>query len=147
MLAKLRALFGVFVDIMLLRRGPEHVPASPTVLVVLIALNLVLYPIGMELLLPARRPDAPAPWLLMAVIIALVLAWYRVAFQLVGRPERFVQTMSALFAVNLMGLPAMPLIAAYLPYMTQQPGAEQAPGCRCWWRWCSSGWRRSRCAS
>ena len=37
MLANLRALFGVVVDIVLLRRGPEHLPASPALLAVTIA--------------------------------------------------------------------------------------------------------------
>jgi len=127
MLANLRALFGVFVDIMLLRRGPEHVPASPTLLVVLVALDLVLYSIGIELLLPVSRPDAPAPWLVHAVIFALVLSWYRVAFHLLHRPERYVQTMIALFAVNLMVLPSLPLFAAMAPYMSQEPGGAPAP--------------------
>ncbi|MBC8028459.1 MAG: hypothetical protein H7Y89_20900, partial [Steroidobacteraceae bacterium] len=33
----MRALLGVIVDIILLRRGPEHVPASPALLAVIIA--------------------------------------------------------------------------------------------------------------
>jgi len=42
MLANLRALFGLLVDIVLLRRGPESLPASPSLLVIVIVLNTAM---------------------------------------------------------------------------------------------------------
>jgi len=127
MLANLRALFGVFVDIMLLKRGPENLPASRTLLTVLVVLNFVLYSIANSVLVPPPGPKAPDPWLLQLAGIALLLAWFRVAFLLARKPERFVQTMIAVFGVNLLSLPALPLFAALVPYVEQKPGGEPAP--------------------
>jgi hypothetical protein len=42
MLANLRALFGVIADIVLLRRGPENLPASLPLLVFTVALYAVV---------------------------------------------------------------------------------------------------------
>jgi len=128
MLANLRALFGVFVDILLLRRGPEHLPASPALLGTLVVLNFVLSSVAEKLVLPSPKPEAPASWLVQIAVFAIILLWFRVAFQLAHKPERYVQTMIAMFGVNILTLPTLPLFAALLPYAAQQPGGEPAPG-------------------
>jgi len=127
MLANLRALFGVFVDIMLLKRGPEELPASRLLLTVLVALNIVLYSIAGSVLAPPTGVKAPDPWLVQIAGIALILGWFRVAFLAVRKPERYVQTMIAVFGVNLLSLPVFPLFAALAPYIEQKPGGEPAP--------------------
>ena len=128
MLANLRALFGVFVDILLLRRGPEHLPASPTLLGILVVLNFVLSSVAGKLILPSPKPDAAASWLIQIALFIITLLWFRVSFQLARKPERYVQTMIAMFGVNILTLPTMPLFAALLPYAEQKPGGETAPG-------------------
>ncbi len=126
MLANLRALFGVFADIMLLRRGPDHLPASPPLLAVLVVLNFVLYSIASTVVLPADT-QAANPWLVQFASIALLLAWFRVTLMLLRKSERYVQTMIAVFGVNLLAFPALPLFAALMPYAAQKPEAEPAP--------------------
>jgi hypothetical protein len=128
MLVNLRALFGVFVDILLLRRGPEHLPASPALFAILVVLNFVLSSIAEELILPAPGPEAPTNWLVRIALFIIILLWFRVAFQLARKPERYVQTMIAMFGVNILTLPTMPLFAALVPYAMQKPGGEPAPG-------------------
>ena len=128
MLANLRALFVSLVDIMLLRRGPEHLPASPSLLAALVVLNLVLTGLAYHALFLPLVPEAPANWPLQLISGALAtLLWWRVAFQLARKSERFVQTMIAVVATNTLTVPAMPLAAALLPYLPSKTGAEPAP--------------------
>jgi hypothetical protein len=127
MLANLRALFGVFVDIMLLRRGPEHLPASPVLLGGVIVVNLALYSLAYGAFLAPLRNEPSTTWTMQIVVGALLtLLWFRIAFHFARKPERFVQTMIAVFATNTLAIPAVPLVAAMLPY-AQKQGGEPAP--------------------
>ncbi len=122
MLANLRALFGVVVDIVLLRRGPEHLPASP----VLLAIVIGLYAVASMLVSRTMGPAGGTGQLLMLLVfeIAVTLAWYRVALQLAGKAERFVQSMSAMFLVNLV---LLPLIIPIADPLVAQMQAQQDP--------------------
>ena len=114
MLAILRALFGRLVDIILLRRGPEQLPASRTLLVLMIALNFV------GSLVWACVVAVPVIDALLQSIIAcaVMLVWYQWALHIVQKRERYLQTLTALFGVSAMFLPVlMPLVGAMLPYM------------------------------
>jgi hypothetical protein len=127
MLVILRALFGQLVDIVLLRRGPEHLPASRALLTTVVVVNLVLYGVAYHNLIAPLMPEASSDWPLQMIAGSLItLAWFRVSFQLAHKTERFVQTMIAVFATNILLIPAMPLFAALLPYM-QKPNGEPAP--------------------
>ncbi len=119
MLANLRALFGVVVDIVLLRRGPEHLPASPALLVFMIALFAALSGL-VAINLPKPEPKWP---LAVAMSIAANLIWYRVALHLANKPERIVQTMIALFAVNVVFLP--PVLFLQDMVLAQQAANQQ----------------------
>ena len=114
MLANLRALFGVVIDIILLRRGPESIPVSQVLLAFVVALN-----VGGSLLL--GRIDAGSLGQALAQSLAgcaVLLAWFHAALTLARKRERFLQTMTALFAVNALFLPAVvPLFTALVPYM------------------------------
>lgn len=117
MLVNLRALLGAIVDIILFRRGPESLPASVGLLAALIAVNgalstllLLLFPVGQEM----------SVWE-MVVGVLVPLLWYWVAFSLASKPERYVQTMIALFGVNIVFQPMVaPLVATLAPYMIKQ---------------------------
>ena len=103
MLANLRALFGVVVDIVLLRRGPEHLPASPALLAAVIAIYLVVYSV-----LTILSPNVPPIWvlpLLMAALIAVL--WFRAGLVAAKKRERFTQTTAAYFAATTMFLPVL----------------------------------------
>jgi hypothetical protein len=122
MLANLRALFGVVVDIVLLRRGPEHLPASPVLLAIVIGFYAVASIIVGKLVGPASGSAHLLP--LLAFEIIATLLWYRVALQLAGKRERFVQAMTAMFAINLILLPLIIPLAAPLVAQMQ---AQQDP--------------------
>jgi hypothetical protein len=111
MLANLRALFGVVVDIVLLRRGPEHLPASPALLVTMILLYAAVAGlVASSVAIPEQN------WPLeLAIVVGVTLLWYQVALRIVNKRERFLQTLSAMFAVRLLFAPlAMPLMSAWI---------------------------------
>jgi hypothetical protein len=124
MLANLRVLFGRLVDIVLLRGGPESLPASPGLLVAMVLLNAAVS-VTVVALIPTAPEFSP---LELIMSIAVPLAWYHVAFRLVKKPERFVQTMTAFFGVNTLFQPIVsPLFATMLPYLEKQDPAMPPP--------------------
>jgi hypothetical protein len=124
MLVNLRALLARLIDIVLLRGGPENLPASPSLLVFVIAMNIVT---GLAVVaLTAGIAEFPAMQLL--VITFLPLIWYQVAFSMAMKRERFVQTMIAYFGVNMLFTPLLtPLANALLPYMNPPDPNNPAP--------------------
>ncbi len=114
MLGNLRALFGVIFDIALLRRGPESLPASTALMAGAVVFNLVVYA-----LMTATMPNAPRNWPLQLIVGTLVtLLWFDLAFRITQKRERFAQTITALFGVSALFLPALlPMASALLPYM------------------------------
>ncbi len=113
MLANLRALLGVIVDIILLRRGPEQLPASRALLATLVVVSIVETSM-LAILVPV---SFAASLLQAAVGAAILLLWFHTALLLAGKRERFTQMMTALVGVNVLFIPIMlPLVAALLPY-------------------------------
>lgn len=124
MLANLRALFSSVVDIILFRRGPENLPASQALLAVLVAVSIVGSVIMSAV---ASLPTSNA--LLESVVgSAVMLLWFRVALAVAGKRERFLQTMTAIFGVNILFLPVMvPLLGALLPYLEKSDANTPPP--------------------
>lgn len=123
MLANLRALFGCVIDIILLRRGPEALPTSRELLLIVVALNVA---IAMALSAATSAPVG-ATLLQMLVSCAVMLLWFHGALVLAKKRERFLQTMTALFAVNAIFLPViMPLYRAVAPYL-EKPDPNVPP--------------------
>jgi hypothetical protein len=123
MLANLRALFGALVDIVLLRRGPEHLPASAALLFAMVALSVIC-----STFIVIVSPIALLPALLQgAVGAAVMLLWFRTALKLANKAERFLQTATAIFGVNVLFVPVMvPLVGAMLPYL-DKPNPNNPP--------------------
>src|SRR5262245_46831421 len=98
MLANLRALFGSVIDIILLRRGPEALPASQTLLAIVVALNVFVPVVIFGLL------ALPVTSALLASLVstAVTLLWFRGALALANKRERFLQTMTAILGVNVL---------------------------------------------
>jgi len=119
MLANLRALFGVVVDIILLRRGPEHLPASTMLLGVTIGVYFVVDSIvaaSLSLLVPKRVAS-------LAIGVTATLVWYHVALSVVKKRERFAQLLTALFIVSTVFTPLfMPMVSMV---MAQQEAKQQ----------------------
>jgi hypothetical protein len=120
MLANLRALFGVVIDIVLLRRGPEHLPASPALLAIVVVLYSVVTAVIANMV---AKPDPRWPLILAFGVLGSIL-WYRVALQVAGKRERFVQTMLGLFAVRLLFAPVLSPLATSVMLQLQ---AQQTP--------------------
>ena len=120
MLANLRALFSVLVDIILLRRGPEQLPASPVLLAIVIG-----FYIAISAMVVASQVVTDRNWPLELVIgTATMLIWYQVALQLAKKRERYLQTMTAMFGVSTI---FAPLLVPMLNSVVAQMQAKQQP--------------------
>jgi len=86
-------LLRLFVQIALLRRGPQDLPASA----VLLAVAAAAY-FGVNFIVYSALPGMPAPWrkhLIADVLYTLVSLG--LLMQLAGKPERYLQTATAVF--------------------------------------------------
>ncbi|MBV9344871.1 MAG: hypothetical protein JO341_04990 [Gammaproteobacteria bacterium] len=105
----MREVLRLFVQIALLRRGPQDLPASlwllvPSVLLY-IALNVLL-----GALLPLNRPGHAAPsgsWAALLLDTLFTYVWYAVLLRLAGRPERTLQTTTAVFGLLIVLTPLL----------------------------------------
>jgi hypothetical protein len=86
-------LIRLYAQIALLRKGPQDVPASPALLVAtLVSYALVNFAFSVLL------PPVSGPWVpLLLVDILFTLVWNAVLLRVVGKPERFLQTTTAMF--------------------------------------------------
>jgi hypothetical protein len=117
MLVNLRALFARLIEIVLLRAGPETLPASNSLLAIVVAVNVAITAIVTVL-----TPTAPESWLSQLFVSTLVpLLLFQAAFALAKKPERYTQTMIAFFGVNMLFQPAViPMVATLMPYLEQK---------------------------
>lgn len=123
MLANLRALLAGLVDIALLRRGPDVLPTS----IVLLAIVVVVHT-ALNATFALRFASSPPAWpLQLALSVAFTLAWYFVTLKRANKPERFTQTMTAMFGVNALFLPViMPLALTFAGLAKDQQAASGA---------------------
>jgi hypothetical protein len=114
-------LFRLFTLIALSRKGPQDLPASP----ILLALTVVGYYLvnyGINLMMPAVDS-----WRLhLLVDVAFTLAWYAVLLRAFGKPERFLQTATAMFGYQLVLAPLW-IAAIYLSRQFTNDAALQFP--------------------
>jgi hypothetical protein len=90
----------LFVQITLLRRGPQDLPASPLLLALTVG-GFVAVCAAISSLLPPNAGWAPQ----LLVETLFTLAWYAALLQLVGRSERFLQAATAVFGLRLVLAP------------------------------------------
>jgi hypothetical protein len=119
---RMAAILKLYLDIALLRRGPEDLPASKPLLYATLAAFVVLN----ALLTVVFRPTVEN-WLpQLLVSVAFTLFWYRVLLTLFGRRERYLQTITAVLGFGCIVTPVLlPAVGAMAPYM-EAPQAEQA---------------------
>ncbi|HEX4647232.1 MAG TPA: hypothetical protein VH111_00250 [Steroidobacteraceae bacterium] len=100
----MKQLIQLFAQIALLRRGPQDLPAST----LLLALTVAGY-LGVTLLVSSVMPPMPgwpgAPQVLADTVFTLV--WYVALLKLVGRPERILQTATAVFGFQVVLSPLL----------------------------------------
>ncbi|HCB15304.1 MAG TPA: hypothetical protein DEP36_17300 [Gammaproteobacteria bacterium] len=117
----MQALFNLFLDICLFRKGPQHVPSS----VALLKICLLAYSLSGLLVLILSTPP---PVAILQILLDLVLlsGLVYLALILYRHPQRFEQTLSALTGTGtLIGLFALPLMSWIVH---QQPdGDTQLP--------------------
>lgn len=112
------ALLRLFVDIALLRRGPDSAPGTPTMLVTTIA----LYAVAAALLVAVLQITQRNWQAQVAVGLAFTLAWYWVLLRFGGKPERYLQTAVAVVGYQLVLMPLNLGLQAWLG-----DGARDAP--------------------
>ena len=104
----MKELFGLFAQIALSRKGPQDLPASSLVLVLTVLGYLLV-----RFLVSAAMPPTPQWRLHLLIEIGFTLAWYAVLLRTLGKPERFVQTVTAIFGYELVLAPVW-IVAIYL---------------------------------
>lgn len=107
----------IFLDIALLRRGPEDVPVSQSLLLATIGGFLALS-FGLRLLFEPSLPQWPLQ-ILISILFALL--WYRVLLGVFGKSERFQQTMTAIFGVNCLLTPFLVPIETLVRPFVEKP--------------------------
>jgi len=104
-------LASFFVDIALLRRAPQDLPASMPVFVLAVSFNVIVATIGVADIIPGVSAMAAA--MTDAVIMLVML---RLVLMTQNRAARYVQTATAIFGSGIvLGLVALPLQLALDP--------------------------------
>jgi hypothetical protein len=110
----LAPLARLYTDITFFRRGPEDVPFSRRVLVVTV-LAYMLLSLALSSLMPVVVESRIA---LIVLDSGLALGWYWVVLRLAGHPERFLQTVAAIFGFQTVLQPALVSVTfLFLTYM------------------------------
>jgi hypothetical protein len=108
-------LIRLFTQIALLRRGPQDVPASA----LLLALTVCGY-LAVNLLVGVLLPPDTHWWQELLIDTVFTFIWYVALLGLLGRPERILQTTTAIFGFQAVLSPL--LIAA--EWLARRFGAE-----------------------
>ena len=98
------SLFPPLIDIVLLRRGPQDMPAGRSALLACLFFYVLIAAISLNI---GRRPENPTAVLVLAAGLPLVLVW--IVLKLRDRIERWEQTLSALYGTSaLLSLITLP---------------------------------------
>ncbi len=112
------ALARLYAEIALLRRGPQDVPASMLLLVL-----TVLGYFAVNLLVNWALPAPSYPWLpLLGIDIPFTLGWYAALLSLLRRPERVLQTTTAVFGFRAVLAP----LTVGADWLVRRFGSEQS---------------------
>ncbi len=98
----MKELFRLFAQIALLRRGPQDLPASTS----LLALTVVLY-LGVNALVGSALPSIREGMQQVLIQALFTLLWYVALLLLLGRGERFLQTATAVFGLQALLSPLL----------------------------------------
>jgi len=97
-------LFSRLIDIVLLRRGPQDLPAGRSVLLACLTLYVLIAALSLNI---GRTPENPTAVLVLACALPMVLVW--IVLRLRDRISRWEQTLSALFGTSaLLSLVTLP---------------------------------------
>lgn len=108
----------VLVGITRFRSGPQDLPVSPRLLVVMVVLSIIP-----DLLVSALGPATNVnPLIPVAISTVFTLAWYGAMLKLAGKPERFLQTLTAIFGVQFVLTPALVFVGWFFATYQHDPG-------------------------
>lgn len=108
-------LIRLFTQIALLRRGPQDLPTSGLLLAGTIGGYFVVN-FAVEWLLPPFT----GPWVAhLLVEVVFMFVWYAAVLRIAGRPERFLQTTTAVFGFQAVLSPLMVAAVALTRRFTQ----------------------------
>jgi hypothetical protein len=102
----MREVIALFVQIALLRRGPQDLPASRLLLLLTVCGYAAVSALVNALVSALLPPNAGWPPQL-AVDVLFTLGWYAALLRLVGRSERFLQTATGVFGLQLVLAPLL----------------------------------------
>jgi hypothetical protein len=92
-LTEMMELVRLFVQIALMRKGPQDLPASAVLLGATAAGFFITH-----CLISVALPPIPGPWFGHLIVeTAFTFAWYALLLRLLHRPERYLQTTTAVF--------------------------------------------------
>jgi uncharacterized membrane protein YbaN (DUF454 family) len=111
----MKELFGLFAQIAISRKGPQDLPAS----YLLLALTVIGYWV-IRYLVSAAMPPTEHWRLHLLVEVVFSLVWYAVLLRVVGKPERFMQTATAIFGSWLLLHPPWDIIVHFWQGLPQQ---------------------------
>jgi len=98
----MREVLKLFAQITLLRRGPQDLPASG----LLLLLTVAAY-VGVNCLVSIAFPPARNWPALLLVDVGFLLVWNALLLKVAGRPERTLQTTTAVFGYQLLLAPLL----------------------------------------
>jgi hypothetical protein len=112
----------VLTGIVRLQKGPEDLPFSPALLLFLIVVSCALDAVTWAVVpLPEKSAIDASGALFIGISVAVTLAWYGLLLRLAGRPERYVQTLSAVFGFQVILAPALLFTAWFYFSYYQDP--------------------------
>jgi hypothetical protein len=89
----MQELIRLFTQIALLRRGPQDLPTSAP----LLAFTIAAY-FAANFAVSSVLPPFQGPWVAhLCIDVVFMFVWYAVLLRMVGRPERFLQTTTAVY--------------------------------------------------
>ncbi len=102
-------LLRLFTDIALMRKSPEDLPASPWLLLLTVAGFF-----GVQLAVGTVLPPVAGHWVNNLVLeVGFTFVWYAALLYAVRRPERFLQTATAVFGFQIVLSPVL-IVALWL---------------------------------
>jgi hypothetical protein len=118
----MKELIELFMQIALLRRGPQDLPASP----VLLAVTMAAY-FAVNFVVSSFLPPFPGPWAAhLCVDVVFMFVWYAVLLKAVRRPERFLQTTTAVYGFQAVLSPLL-VVSVWLTRRFAQDSVWQFP--------------------
>jgi hypothetical protein len=107
----MKELVKLFTQIALLRRGPQDLPAS----MLLLTLTIVAYLVVNLLLNGLLPPPAATDAVHLLIDTVFTLVWYVALLRIAGRPERTLQTTTAVFGFQIVLAPPLFFSSWLLP--------------------------------